>query len=411
MQANSNHPLAEPDCSPRTQLAEGGFSGDTEIMTTTGPVAVSELTVEDTVLALNPTTRILKPKDVVQVKTVHDIEEVIAIETRRGDFRLAPDHRFCYTTEANENPQFTCTVDLMQWYQRRFVNEWRPRSGARLIEVDITDFVDDYEMCASSNERNSTVLSSLPDGCEPQRRNSFKGCYFDPETFKAYQSKIESVADEVAIHAGHNSRFRPYRFEADDFIEFLGWFVTEGSVTWRKQSNTATIRISQKDSEYRPRITALFERMGIKVSVQKAGFDFSSTVFGTLLEQFCGTNSFTKRLQSFIWDVSSDQKRLLLDTLMQGDGNDFNTYYTASGGLAGDVLRLMLEQGMKPRYTRRDGLWEIFMSSNVDGFASQRNLSLEDNEEPLYRITIQDFSLVMAGRNGKFQWVSVSDVA
>jgi hypothetical protein len=72
MQAPEIYPLAGSENSLRTELAEGGFTGDTEIMTMAGPLMAAELTSEDTILALNPTTRMVKPKDVVQVQTVHD---------------------------------------------------------------------------------------------------------------------------------------------------------------------------------------------------------------------------------------------------------------------------------------------------------------------------------------------------
>jgi len=410
MQAPENYPLAGPKNSPRTVLAEGGFTADTEIMTTTGPVMAAELTSEDSVLALNPTTRMVKPKEVVQVQTIHDVDEIIALETRRCDFRLAPDHPFFYTTKAISKVRKTTVADLQQWFQRRFVNEWQPRSGTRLEEVDITDFVDDYEICAASEDHGIAFRAALPDDCTPIGSNSYKGCLFDPDTFTQYQSEIESVADRTTIHSGSNSRRRPYRFEGDDFIEFLGWFIAEGSVSWTQSRDTPHIQLAQKDERHRPKIASLFERLGIKPSVTNNGFSFGSTVFGTMLDELCGHGSKNKRIPSFIWNVSSPQKQLLFETLMFGDGTDQRTYYTTSEELAGDVLRLSLELGSKPRYTKRGDMWRIFVSSNADGFRSGRNLDWEANSDPLYRVTIEDFSLVMAGRNGKFQWVGASGI-
>lgn len=411
MQATRNYSLATEAERARTELAEGGFSDDTEIMTTAGPVRVADLTSDHNVLALNPTTRMVKPKDVVQVQTVHDVNEIITLETRRCDLRLAPDHPFFYTTKANSNVRKTTAANLQQWFQRRFVNEWEPRSRTRLEEVDITDIVDDYEICATSEEHGHSFRADLPDGCMPVRRNSHNGYYFDSDTFTRYQSEIESVADRTTIHSGLNSRCRPYRFEGDDFIEFLGWFIAEGSVNWKQSRDTAIVQLAQKDERHRPKIASLFERLGIEPSVSDNGFSFGSTVFGTMLEDLCGRGSMNKRIPSFIWSVSRAQKQLLLETLMIGDGSNQRRYYTASDELAGDFLRLSLELGSKPRYTKRGDTWRIFVSSNADGFRSDRNLDWEANSEPLYQVMIEDFSLVMAGRDGKFQWIGASGVA
>jgi len=78
--------------------------------------------------------------------------------------------------------------------------------------------------------------------------------------------------------------------------------------------------------------------------------------------------------------------------------------------LAHDVLRLMLELGYKPRYGRRRGIWQLFLSSISDGFKSSRNVSNTAVSKPMYRLAIEDFSVTMAGRNGKFQWTGVSAV-
>jgi DNA polymerase I len=70
----------------------------------------------------------------------------------------------------------------------------------------------------------------------------------------------------------------------------------------------------------------------------------------------------------------------------------------------------MLELGMKPRYNKSD-IWQIHLSTLNDGFKSSRNVSECFVDGPMYRLAVEDFSVVMAGRNGKFQWVGVSAVA
>jgi DNA polymerase I len=411
MHTEREAPFLDPDPSAFIHLADGGFVADTEVMTVTGPTTVSELSSADSVLALNPTTGILKLKSIVRVEPVTDVDRTIAIETQRSDLRVAPDHRLVYTTKSGSTPRFARARDLDERYDYRFLNDWRFRSGTHLDEVDVTEFVDEYEVCAVTADHGHTFRAALPDGCEPSRRTSHTGYYFDSETFKQFQADIEASADETTIHAGPKCWRRPYRFDGDDFIEFLGWFISEGSVYWQSTSDSAEVKLAQKTDKHRSAIAALFERMGIRVNENNSGFSFSSTLYGELFEALCGSQSKKKRIPQFIWNCSLDQKRLLLETLLTGDGNKRRTYYTASDELAGDVLRLMLELGMKPRYTRRDSCWQIYMRTTNDGFQSSEHVFSTRTDCPLYRLTIRDFSLVMAGRNGKFQWVSVSEVA
>jgi DNA polymerase I len=203
---------------------------------------------------------------------------------------------------------------------------------------------------------------------------------------------------------------RPYRFNGDDFIEFIGWFVTEGSVTWRTHKETALVQIAQKTASYRREIAALFDRMEIPYSETDGGYQFSSTVFGSLMEHLCGTESRTKHLPAFVWQLPPEQKRLLWQTLMDGDGDDRGVYSTASERLREDVLRLGVELGLKPRYSHRGGIWRVSPKRVIDGFRGDRNVEFHATERDCYRLSVTDYSIVLAGRNGKFQWASVSEV-
>lgn len=195
------------------------------------------------------------------------------------------------------------------------------------------------------------------------------------------------------------------------FIELIGWFVTEGSVYWKESRDTATVQISQKKERHRRSIERLFQRMDIPVQVGENGFRVGSKLYGQLLEALSGRGSRNKHLPPFIWELSSEQQSLLLDTLLRGDGNERGTYYTHSSRLAGDVLKLCLEQGINPQYHRRGPAWRVYVRTKPDGFLRPRNLRWVDSTQPLYRLAIKDYPVVMAGRNCKFQWVGTSEVA
>jgi DNA polymerase I len=152
--------------------------------------------------------------------------------------------------------------------------------------------------------------------------------------------------------------------------------------------------------------------MGLAVGETAERFMFNSTLFGSLLESMCGRDSRTKRLPRFVWQLPVSQKRLLMNTLLAGDGNKRGTYYTASERLAHDVLRLGLELGHKPRYSHRDpDRWRVHLSQGSDGFRASKNVATVTSRDPVYRLIVEDFGAIIAGRNGRFQWIGTSGIA
>ncbi|MBV0901361.1 LAGLIDADG family homing endonuclease [Haloarcula salina] len=395
--------------SNQTKISDGGFTADTEVLTADGPIQVAELGTTDRVLALNPTTKVVKPKSVVDVMVLNPPEEIISIKIRRSDIRVLPDHQIPYTTKGISYPRFTRAAELLDREYYRFINSWRDLDGTRLPQVDITDIVSEFEACVAFDCHGHTVRRILPDGCEPCRRNSHYGYFFDKETFQTYQNELEALGESVEIHAGRNHWRRPYRFDGDDFIEFLGWYITEGSVTWRR-TNSATIQIAQKTPEHREQIENLLERMGLSEYSDDRSFSFSSTIYAELLDQLCGIGSENMHLPEFLWDCSAEQKRLMLRTLVAGDGHERGAYSTVSKRLVNDIVRLLVELGIKPQYHWCRDSWRVSLSRMEDGFRSSQNVSTVQTDNPVYRLTIEDFCLIMAGRNGKFQWIGVSNV-
>lgn len=401
---------AATDGTEAVDLASGGLTGDTAIMTPDGPVQVTDLTVGTEVYALNPTTDLMKMKPVTTVdRTAED--EVVTIETRRADIHVASGQRIPFKTRDIARTRFQRAGDLEDRREYRFINEWRYPWGDSLETIDVTDFVDRYEARATIDCHGHSFRAALPDGCDPCRNNSHTGYFFDPETFKAFQPAIESVAEDVTIQRGPKHRGRPYRFDGDAFLRFLGWFVTEGSVTWSTARNSAEIQIAQEKPEAREAISDLLTAMGFQFEDTGRAFRFGSKLYGEFLDQFCTTDSGDKRLPALVWCCSPAQKQDLLDVLLRGDGNDRGTYYTASDALARDVLRLCIELGVKPRYRIRNGVWQIYVRRVNDGFDATRHVRRTAENRPLYRLAVEDYPVVMAGRNHKFQWVGVSGVS
>ncbi|GAB3411056.1 hypothetical protein GCM10027435_02270 [Haloparvum alkalitolerans] len=405
-----NQPIETGQSPAVADLAAGGFAAETEILTTTGPRRVGRLTPEDRVYALNLATSVMQPKRVLAVEPVTPTDSLVEIRTRRGHLKLLQDHRIPYQTKSISRIRTHPAGELATRQEYKFVNDWQTRAYPRLEQVDMTELAKEYEVGVTPNCHGHTFRARLPDGCEPSRYGGDVGYYFDPDTFETYRSSIEDTAAEVTIHAGPNHWRRPITFDGDDFLEFLGWFITEGSITHSSNRDTSEIGIAQKTASHRERIAELFDRMEIDVCVSENGFSFSSKLFARVLTRLCGGSSHEKRLPEFVFTLPREQQELLLDTLFAGDGNDWGVYYTASDQLAADILRLFAYVEYKPRYTVRNGNWQLYLGTSRDGFSSTAHVSSTTDTSPCYRLTVADYSAVMAGMDGKFQWVGVSQV-
>lgn len=394
------------------RLAAGGFAPDVAVVTTAGPVPVMELAPGQQVYALAPTTGICTLKPLAAVSEVAAPARLVNLETQRASLTLAPDQPLPCRTPAEDTPRWRPVGDLDRSYLK-FVNEWRPRQTAPVETIDITDHLapDAFAACAATDAHGHTFRAALPADCTPCRRNSHTGYYFDGATFSEHQAAIEAAADRVTIQAAPGHRRRPYRFDATDFLTLVGWFVTEGSVHWPAARETAQVNIAQDTPRHRATIRALFDRLGLSVSIGPKRFELGSALYGRLFADLCGTDSRSKRLPPFVWRASPHQRRVLLTTLVRGDGNERQTYYTTSDALAAAVCRLCVGLGLTPRFTRRDDVWQLYIRRVNDGFSGSHVSHRPATTDRLVRLTLTDYPAVMAGRDGRFQWVGVSEVA
>lgn len=394
----------------------GGFVPDTEVMSERGAIEVTELTPGDRVYALDPLTKLVKLKPVTEIHSSRYHGTVTDISARRIDFRLAPGQPFLYETRSKAPPRFRPAERLSEHEEYILINDWEMVEREAPETIDVTEFLDEFEACVSYDCHGHTFRAALPEGCEPIGRNQYVGYQFDGSTFKQYQSRLEELGTAVWIRDGTSHWRMPYRFQLEDFIQLIGWYVTEGSVTWKQNRDTAEIQIAQKKDEHRETIGDLLDRMGLEHHRQEKSFRFGSKLFGRLLEKLAGTYCDQKRLPDFVWSLPSEHQQLLLQTMLDGDGHEWQTYFTTSKQLARDACRLCTELGIKPRYawreneSRRD-ICEVYIGRTNDQVTYSNQVSESLSSGPMFRVTIRDYPAILAGRNGRFQWIGANAVS
>lgn len=416
-------PLQRPDdgslapatdsADPVTWLCDGGFAPDTELLTDDGLTTVADCLPGDCVLALDTTTNRAVTKPIVAVESIEPSPTVVSGDARRVGFRVRPSHRMCLYTAGGDHPRTIRAGTLDAYSVYKFVNSWTTPARRRLDRVDVTRLCEDYEVCVTHDGAGQTFRAALPEGCDPSWRNDWTDYHFDAATFEANREAIEALADEITVRTGRNARRRPRLFDGDDFLRFLGWYATEGSVTERETSDTIEIKLAQGPGADHDAIAALCERMGFAPAVTDEGISFSSRLFGRLFARLCGDESRTKQLPPVVHGLPTRQQRLLLDILLRGDGNDNGIFYTTSDRLAVDVLWLCAAVGVSPRYMYCETRgWRVSVQGTNDGLNSTTQVeTVSPTAEPYYRLAVAEFPTVLAGRNGRFQWIGTSGVA
>jgi hypothetical protein len=144
--------------------------------------------------------------------------------------------------------------------------------------------------------------------------------------------------------------------DADSFLGFLGWFVSEGNTECGKR-----IRITQKDDITSKKIFTLCENIGLNTVIYKEVRDDSNYINRIFshsaslvrwLDVNCGRGAANKKVPEFIKALSARQIKIFLDTLFNGDGSKnsehpfgYSTYATKSKQLADDVQEILLKIG------------------------------------------------------------------
>lgn len=138
------------------------------------------------------------------------------------------------------------------------------------------------------------------------------------------------------------------------WLEFLGYYLSEGSVTYAKKAYTLSngeirhcnryeVSISQKKLDNIPIFQQLLDKLPFNIKRNSQGWVIYDKGLWSELYKFGKCHQ--KFIPEYVWDCSQDQLNILFNALMLGDGsigNGKENYYTSSERLAGDMQRLSL---------------------------------------------------------------------
>ena len=415
------------------------FTPDTEVMTPMGVRNITELSVGDEVYSLDPETLELEVKPVTETHAYPDYRgELVDIQTDKIDFRVTPNHRMLVRKNdkngiTEDGYSFVEAGDLDEYCNYELPHDWSYEGGERIETVDLTEFdaADEYEVWVEPSVHGHTFTTEL--GFEPRRVPKADigttGYVFTAEEFEANREYIESVCETSYVHLESNRKWIPRTYDGDDFLDFLAWYITEGNTYTSKskqfgenfRGSATTVQLAQNvladggtpdQTCHHTNIGQLLDRMGLDYYADDRSYQFTSRLFGQLLETLCGEDSFTKRIPDLVFEASREQKERFLSVLVDGDGDRQPgswRYTTASKQLRDDVLRLCTHLGITASYNQDSGSWRIYVTEDSkNSVRMHRSGSRSTAEDGVYCVTVEDNHTLLAGRNGKFQFVGQS---
>jgi len=141
-----------------------------------------------------------------------------------------------------------------------------------------------------------------------------------------------------------------------DWVKFLAWFITEGSAT---NNTNWEVNITQSKDRYTDEIDELLKKLPYVVSRKEFETQWGKTQVSwritckelcIWLRNACGIHAKNKRIPDFIFETSTKDQEIFLQTLLKGDGSRLNgirspQYNSSSHELLDQVHRLAISLG------------------------------------------------------------------
>ncbi|MBO4246705.1 hypothetical protein IL252_02600 [Halomicrobium sp. IBSBa] len=402
------------------------FSRDTDVLTPEGPKDITEIEVGDEVYTLNPDTFECEIKPVAETHQYENqFGELHHLSGNTHDLKVTENHRFLLSSERGWDEQ---TPDDFEFAEYRDIPECErfafpqhePMAGRSPESFELVDEVSGGHVVVYSDDDLRVFRNAMPDpvvnsldlvhgSSEAMGIQQSVGKYLIPiSVYRSHREVIDEHADDVFLKFDSGHRETPFSFEMGNWLELLGWYVTEGSI----DEVNGRITIHQDDGTERAAIQNLVAEMGINHNVDERGINISNVFLEEWLVENCGKGYAEKRLPDWVFGLDSELLKVLLTTMIRGDGSraesGLGKFWTKSDQLKDDIVDLAVRCGYKPTASKQsDGTWYVSIGKR-GSFKKSSNATIEDHDGDVYCITAEDNHVVMAGRNGNYQWVGQS---
>jgi len=350
------------------QTAWGCYDNETKVMTNNGLKFFKDVDIKtDLFMTLNPTT-----KEIEYQKAFDYIEKpfkgkLVNIKTRSVNLTITENHNMVRVDNSK--------IDVIPF------NE---------ITQDV------FTIPRSHNGLNNVV--------------DVETVVIPPVEYGLRSKKIYRNGDSVIV-------------DADDWVRFLGIFLTDGSLTYDVKRGIYKISIYQTKIKFLKEIEELLERLPFNFEYKKQKNEYfccSKQLASFLLD----TKSKNLRtIPDYVFNMSKRQKEILLLWIFYGDGsftkdNELWKISVCSEIMKDQILRLLFESGRicsLYSYFAKDRLWNgkliksnypmttIQILNKEQSYIKKKNVTTIDYDDKVYCVSVPNKTLLVE-KSGQLVW-------
>lgn len=295
-----------------------------------GIVNIEQLNVGDKVWTLKD-NKTLSLEPILEIVNSPYEGEMINFSTNKSSLSVTPNHRML-TKKRNDDSWYINTAEEMSNYKGR---QYIPLTGEWDVEdsdvVDLSEYIDYSKIHFNAN---------IPTKIVPKNK----------------------------------------------FMEFVGWYVTEGFCRTTRRSGPS---ICQKKN-FHSEIEDCMKIFNINISkdINENGtttFSLHSNAIGDFCSRMFGSYSGIKKLPDWIKNSSKENLQYLFDAMMKGDGTinkSYKRFYTSSYQLAQDFMEIAVKLGYScgireretwnPKKTRKSLSYYVSLRKAVGGIENHQ---------------------------------------
>lgn len=407
------------------------FVPNTQIVTELGLKSIEDIQVGDKVYNVNPITNEVEIDEVVDTQKYDYDDTVYTYKSKQVELTVTKEHKFLVQDWHFEGRNSFQTIHSL------YNNQQKGRYNIPRVKPLITTDDDKYFSLLETLQKYNGKIFIKPKSYQgrkwrkPEPNFEFYNTYqlksYGWQVAEAKNINIEQVVKlheggwQVFCHVSNRTKVSPVLFDKSKFCQFIGWFLSEGSIykSKRKTYKTATrgehyrIEISQyKDINQRNfnDIDNLIAELGFYSNNQtsKYGISFCSEVLYLYLRDNCYNNYNTteitksreKKIPDFLFKSSLERRVLFYTALYKGDGNKRNLRYnTSSKYLRDDLVRFVVGLGYNGSHWTVDGECNRLIYSNQARNIFKHHIKAQKYKGKVYCCTTKKNHTVFAGTN------------
>lgn len=362
------------------------YDRNTEVLTLDGFKPFSEVTLKDSVATLNPSSNRIEYMNPIDTQKFYYNGKMVHFHGNSYNLLVTPEHKvYCeFGYHGKKDSRKWRLITALELYQQWKYGRFRIRRSGKWLGEEL-----EYFILPSVKNKEHRFLGSFP-GLGLGRR-------YKAET-------TEKIIPEKKI-------------PIEIWLRFFGWWITEGYAKENANGHYSVV-LRQTNLENSNEIESIIAELGYNYykSIGKDGcnsFEINNKQLCSYLTQF--GNSKDRRIPSHIKKLSPKYLRILMDTMLLGDGSQeegkTSSFTTSSRKLADDFQEILLKVGLPGSiYTYDKGKtlpqYVITISGCVPDPTICNKPELVEYEGPVFDITVPNNHIIFVRRNGKAVWSS-----